>query len=184
MATDTTTRATALSFQSITFDVVDHAGGVWLRAADIARALEYSRANKVTSLYERNADEFTSAMTAIVENPTPGLSGNLTTKSRIFSLRGAHLIAMFARTPKAKQFRQWVLDVLDKNSSAGIPVTMYDKALDVEKREAVSFALAQSGSRAMLMRKGEKNALVRELHLMREVLQLRLALGYGAQVAV
>ncbi len=34
--------------------------------------------------------------------------------SRVFSLRGAHLIAMFARTPKAKEFRRWVLDILDR----------------------------------------------------------------------
>ena len=26
----------------------------------------------------------------------------------------AHLIAMFARTPVAKEFRKWVLDILDK----------------------------------------------------------------------
>ncbi|WP_354666697.1 P22AR C-terminal domain-containing protein, partial [Escherichia coli] len=34
--------------------------------------------------------------------------------SRVFSLRGAHLIAMFARTPVAKEFRRWVLDILDR----------------------------------------------------------------------
>ena len=37
-----------------------------------------------------------------------------TREVRIFSLRGAHLIAMFARTAIAKQFRKWVLDVLDR----------------------------------------------------------------------
>ncbi|GHK74011.1 hypothetical protein ECZU12_54220 [Escherichia coli] len=35
-------------------------------------------------------------------------------ESRVFSLRGAHLIAMFARTPVAKEFRRWVLDILDR----------------------------------------------------------------------
>jgi prophage antirepressor-like protein len=34
-------------------------------------------------------------------------------KTRIFSLRGAHLLAMFARTKVAKEFRRWVLDILD-----------------------------------------------------------------------
>jgi hypothetical protein len=34
--------------------------------------------------------------------------------TRIFSTRGCHLIAMFARTPLAKEFRRWVLDVLDQ----------------------------------------------------------------------
>ena len=35
-------------------------------------------------------------------------------KTRVFSLRGAHLLAMFARTPVAKEFRKWVLDILDR----------------------------------------------------------------------
>jgi prophage antirepressor-like protein len=37
---------------------------------------------------------------------------------RVFSLRGAHLIAMLARTPVAKAFRRWVLDVLEKETQA------------------------------------------------------------------
>lgn len=41
-------------------------------------------------------------------------SKNLTKTIRIFSLRGAHLIAMFSKTAIAKQFRKWVLDVLDR----------------------------------------------------------------------
>ncbi|MNQ82204.1 hypothetical protein D3C85_972510 [compost metagenome] len=41
------------------------------------------------------------------------VSGNLQKEVRIFSLRGAHLLAMFARTEVAKEFRRWVLDVLD-----------------------------------------------------------------------
>lgn len=39
---------------------------------------------------------------------------NLKARTRIFSLRGVHLIAMFARTPVAEDFRKWVLDILDK----------------------------------------------------------------------
>ncbi|WP_187153367.1 hypothetical protein [Candidatus Arsenophonus triatominarum] len=42
------------------------------------------------------------------------VSGNYEKTVRIFSLRGAHLVAMFARTPVAKEFRKWVLDILDK----------------------------------------------------------------------
>lgn len=34
--------------------------------------------------------------------------------TRIFSLRGCHLLAMFARTPVAKAFRKWVLDVIER----------------------------------------------------------------------
>lgn len=52
-------------------------------------------------------------MTQVVEI-LDGADSALPTKTRIFSLRGCHLLAMFARTPLAKQFRVWVLDVLDK----------------------------------------------------------------------
>ena len=47
---------------------------------------------------------------ALIRTPHLGV----TLYVRIFSLRGCHLLAMFARTPIAKQFRRWVLDVLDK----------------------------------------------------------------------
>lgn len=50
-------------------------------------------------------------MTQVIESVT---SGNYRKKVRVFSLRGAHLIAMFARTPVAKEFRRWVLDILDR----------------------------------------------------------------------
>ena len=61
--------------------------------------------------YERNADEFTENMTQVVENLD---TVNLTVRARIFSLRGCHLLAMFARTPVAKAFRKWVLDVIER----------------------------------------------------------------------
>ena len=51
-------------------------------------------------------------MTCIVETPTLG-QGNLSTDVRLFSLRGAHLLGMFARTAKGQEFRRWVLDQLD-----------------------------------------------------------------------
>jgi prophage antirepressor-like protein len=107
--------ATALTFQSKTFDVVHRAGQVWLRATEIAEALGYSRADKVTQIYERNLDEFSPSMTLNLKLRVKGFgAGNSTKDVRVFSLRGAHLIAMFARTPIAKAFRRWVLDILDR----------------------------------------------------------------------
>lgn len=102
--------ANTLTFQSKTFDIVQRAGQVWLRAAEIAEALGYSRADKVTQIYDRNRDEFTPAMTQTLKTRVSGLQREI----RLFSLRGAHLLAMFARTTKAKQFRRWVLDILDR----------------------------------------------------------------------
>ena len=52
-------------------------------------------------------------MTQVVELDTAG--GRQST--RIFSLRGCHLLGMLARTKAAKEFRHWVLDVLEKEVS-------------------------------------------------------------------
>lgn len=57
-------------------------------------------------------------MTRIVETTDPAVSGNLVIKARVFSLRGAHLIGMFARTAKAQAFRRWVLDILEQHQTA------------------------------------------------------------------
>lgn len=108
--------------------IVDHAGRPWLAAADLARALEYQDTRQVSRLYRRHKDEFTPAMTAIIEVPmgehlgedtrrgVASLSsgaGNLMLKVRIFNARGCYLIAVLTRTERAKQFRRWVLDVLE-----------------------------------------------------------------------
>ena len=100
----------ALIFQSTTFDVVDRSGQPWIQSRQLASALGYKDENSVRKIYERNVDEFTDAMTATVKM-TVGITP---VDVRIFSLRGCHLLAMFARTPVAKAFRVWVLDVLDK----------------------------------------------------------------------
>lgn len=103
--------STQLAFHETQFNVVTHNNQVWLTAVEIAQALHYRTDDAVTKIFNRNADEFTDGMTETVKL---GASGNYQKTVRIFSLRGAHLIAMFARTPVAKEFRRWVLDVLDK----------------------------------------------------------------------
>lgn len=66
---------------------------------------------KTQKVYQQRADEFTGTMTAIVELQTPGGIQRV----RVFSLRGAHLLGMFARTERAKRFRRWVLDIIDEH---------------------------------------------------------------------
>ena len=108
---------TALTFNDVTLTIIIYQNSPWIRAAELAHALGYSDTRKITHLYERNADEFTPEMTQVIEIsdvPEMGTLENLKHKARIFSLRGCHLVAMFARTPVAKAFRRWVLDVLDK----------------------------------------------------------------------
>ncbi len=104
----------SLAFRDIQFDVIDRNGQPWLKASQIAEALGYAREDAVSTLYRRNADEFTEAMTLNVKLTVKGYGGGNSEKDvRIFSLRGAHLLAMFARTVVAKAFRRWALDVLD-----------------------------------------------------------------------
>lgn len=112
----------ALTFQNTHFDVIEQNNQIWLTAAQIGRALGYAREDSVSRIYDRNQDEFSNAMTETVKLT---VSGNYQKTVRIFSLRGAHLIAMFARTSIAKQFRKWVLDILDQETKTQtiIPIT-------------------------------------------------------------
>lgn len=112
----------ALTFQNTHFDVIERSYQIWLTAAQIGRALGYAREDSVSRIYDRNQDEFSNAMTETVKLT---VSGNYQKTVRIFSLRGAHLIAMFARTSIAKQFRKWVLDILDQETKTQtiIPIT-------------------------------------------------------------
>lgn len=106
----------SLTFNDITFSPVPHQNSLWIRAVELARALGYSSEEKVSRVYRRNADEFTADMTQVIEISAEAQNGLLGSagRCRIFSLRGCHLLAMFARTPVAKAFRKWVLDVLDR----------------------------------------------------------------------
>lgn len=70
----------------------------------------YSSEKSGSNIYKRNQDEFSNEMSVVINLMTAGTC----VPTRIFSLRGCHLLAMLARTPVAKSFRRWVLDVLDK----------------------------------------------------------------------
>ena len=100
----------SLSFNDMNFNPINQNDDqIWITSSELARMLGYSRLDKVTQIFNRKSDEFTSKMTRVIENPS-----NVNLTLRIFSLRGAHLIAIFARTPVAKEFRKLVLDVLEK----------------------------------------------------------------------
>lgn len=101
----------ALTFNDVTLSPISHQNSPWIRSIELARALGYSDESSVGRIYKRNAEEFTPEMTQVIEISD---TVNLTVSTRIFSLRGCHLLAMFARTPVAKQFRRWVLDVIEQ----------------------------------------------------------------------
>ena len=112
---------TALTFHDVTFDVRTIRNTIYITSAQLAMALGYSKANAVTKIYNRNADEFTPEMSVTQIGSQENLQD-----ARLFSLRGAHLVAMFARTPVAKEFRKWVLDVLDRETKADINLLQPD----------------------------------------------------------
>ena len=113
----------ALTFNGITLSPISHQNSPWIRAVELAKALGFKREDQAAKIYRAHADEFTPDMAQLVEI-TDNADSAFPVKSLIFSLRGCHLVAMFARTPVAKAFRRWVLDVLDK--------------LDAEQRAASS----------------------------------------------
>lgn len=138
-------KMTTLTFQNTNLSVINQNNQTFLTASDLGLALEYaSPLQAVLKIYDRNADEFTAEMTALVEMQTAGGIQ----KVRIFSLRGAHLIAMFARTKIAKEFRKWVLDVLDKEvrkTTALLPNT-----ITPEQQQAIQSAVQQAHHRTGL----------------------------------
>ncbi|QEM88243.1 hypothetical protein FEF05_07060 [Glaesserella parasuis] len=105
---------TTLTFQNTAMTVISQKNKTFFTSFDLGKALGYKNPSAdIPNLYNRNADEFTAEMTALIELQTAGGKQQV----RVFSLRGAHLIAMFARTKVAKDFRKWVLDILDREIS-------------------------------------------------------------------
>ena len=100
----------SLCFNDFTFSPVIHDNQPWIPARQLANALGYKDERSVHKICERNKDEFSSMMSTVVNLTT----GVMELPTRIFSLRGCHLLAMFARTPVAKAFRKWVLDVIEQ----------------------------------------------------------------------
>ncbi|WP_427838086.1 BRO-N domain-containing protein [Acinetobacter baumannii] len=113
----------ALRFNDVNFSPVQHNNQIWLTASELAKALGYAKSDAVTQIYERNKDEFTSEMTTTLKMSVVRKTGSVVMENRIFNPRGCHLITFFARTSVAKQFRKWVLDVLDKEIGAPVAKT-------------------------------------------------------------
>jgi prophage antirepressor-like protein len=114
-----------LEFKGFGFSIVEHNGEQYLTLPEVARALYASEGgaqtdtpfieSRIRKLYRRHADEFRADMTAVVRMQTAGGPQDV----RVFSLRGCHLLGMFARTEVAKEFRRWALDSLDEQLNEG-----------------------------------------------------------------
>lgn len=165
-----------LSFESVTFGVVDRHGAPWLQGVEIAHVLGYANADAINCIYQRHAGEFTEQMTCTVSLNVPGNLPSIPV--RIFSLRGTHLLAMLVHTPKAVAFRRWVLDVLESQGHGG--AALLARLTAAEWAEAQSFAAARRGSLAMHRRKQEKRRLLAAVAQAREAVQMSLPLEGGA----
>jgi len=128
-----------LVFHEVEFEVVDNHGQNWLMGPQIGAALGYEKGRvSIHKLYDSNADEFDETMTQVVKldylRPRSGDAGQAldhqnegsgqVREVRIFSPRGCYLLAMLARTERAKEFRRWVLDVLEGHAAPKVGVTM------------------------------------------------------------
>ncbi|MCT8655898.1 Bro-N domain-containing protein, partial [Glaesserella parasuis] len=137
---------TTLTFQNTTLSVIDQNNQKWIPALEVGRALDYKNpSSDIAKLYERNKDEFTSSMTAIIDmDTTSGIQ-----KVRIFSLRGCWLLGMRSHTKVAKEFRKWVLDILDReilqNEQQIAPLT-----ITPEQQRAIQEAVQQAHYRTGL----------------------------------
>jgi prophage antirepressor-like protein len=109
-----------LRFNNHNFALVERDGKTWLSAADIAVALGYKRSDQVSRIFERHEREFSSSMTTIFQAVSLG-RGAPPSDIRLFSLRGAHLVGMFARTSNGVAFRRWVLDQLEQVERQAVP---------------------------------------------------------------
>ena len=104
-------------------------------------------------------------MTALIEVPT---AGGIQTV-RVFSLRGAHLLGMLARSERAKEFRRWVLDTIERHyDEAGALVTQYHQAL--ARLEAGKSAASECG-RGLSRWRQEKHGLHRDVEMIADKMQ-------------
>jgi hypothetical protein len=100
-----------LHFQDTSLAIYDIHSTPWLQSSDLAAALGYKDEDGVRRIFDRNQDEFSAEMSQTVKLT---VSGNYQKTVRLFSPRGCHLIAMLSHTKRAKEFRKWVLDVLER----------------------------------------------------------------------
>lgn len=127
-----------------------------LTATDIARALGFEKVKSVSNIYTRHADEF-EGLSWVINLMTETQSY----QNRVFNREGAWLIGMFARTPKAAEFRKWVLRVLGAVADNQIaPAAVDMKAIGGMVKRCVNKALMEFLSNDLPM--SDENDVLRQ----------------------
>ena len=125
-----------LTFKSHTLTPIIVKNQPYLGYPQIADALQYRNTRIVSDVYNRHADEFTPDMSFLTTVDTTGGKQQV----RVFSLRGCHLLAMFSKTPVAKEFRKWVLDLIEQRRQEvdkPVIVSEHTRSLPSGKKEIV-----------------------------------------------
>ena len=107
-----------VQFNNHSIELIQHNGQAFISGTQIGRVIELAQRDGVAKIYNRHREEFTDDMTTTVR------CGKSTI--RIFNREGAWLIGMFARTPKAAEFRKWVLKVLGTVADYQLPTAQID----------------------------------------------------------
>ena len=126
-----------VKFNEHEIELIRHNGQDYMTLSQIGGALEVRANNGLSKIYNAHKSEFDEEMSCLVKHGR--------TKQRIFNREGAWLIGMFARTPKAAEFRKWVLKVLGavadsaNNAQTGksVVVAEHTRALPSGKKEIV-----------------------------------------------
>lgn len=151
MQTTLTTETTA-EFNGAAVRIIDREGSRWLTAEDIGNCLGYDASNArkgVIKIYERHADEFTTADTFVVKL-TSNSAGN--PNARIFSQSGCVLLSMFANTARAKEFRAWAKQVLAARADNPLTISATpDNLQDTLNRMAHSIDVLARGMNVTLL---------------------------------
>ena len=158
----------SLSFKGHEFNTVENNGQPCITLSEIAPVLygkggdqsdtPFANAERsVRRLFEKNSDEFTETMTAMVKLQTAGGEQLV----RVFSLRGCHLLGMLARTPVAKEFRRWALDVIenrDREANETLPL-LYRALADYSGEKAVASTHGHGLYRWKKIKPGKEKAI-------------------------
>lgn len=140
-----------LDFDGVSLSIIDRQGQPWVAFPDVIRALygikggdssvtPFANAERaMRRLFDKNRDEFTDEMTIILTMETAGGPQQV----RIFSARGCYLMAMLAKTERAKAFRRWVLDVLDGKVGVSAKQTLAERRVRVMELNAATRALQE-----------------------------------------
>lgn len=130
-----------VKFNGKELELINQNNQLYMTKGQIATALEYAEESQISKLYNAHKSEFDDEMSCLIKHGR--------TRVRIFNREGAWLIGMFARTPKAAEFRKWVLKVLGavadgQQADKPVSVSEHTRALPSGKKEIVLSEKARS----------------------------------------